>query len=565
MESSMDIMADVAAAAAAAGAAADDGGAAADGAAAAAAADDGGAAADGDGAASPPGSSGKYTLALTCDECMYDNMAPPVLPPPVVPAPVLPVSPEIDISGLNLAAALIRGDITKSQIFDECKSFKEMLKLSGIEDLVVKGEPKSGSYNAVRIGKCKFNGVEKEIVLRRPLPLQNGMENYLLRPVDDELTSKEKTRLNTELINGDFWRTCSDGEIVPQVYCCTLFKEDDMIMNCMVSEKYDLDLNDYYNQGDRRGPENDKLIAEQLYILLDKLFENHYWCVDLKPPNCVIKFEGETPIVKLIDVDSGNDEVDDFCGKKVTTLVMDSHGFRANLGILIKLILTIVFIIYLPVNIFAYLPNEDLFKDDSHGTCRAIFMSHYTGYYNDKLILGISANMITIIDAYTRTLRLIMRALGNKFLDPATVDDPVGIQQVKETLYNASYTLPNHNGRKMISPIFFNAMWEISKNAELDVMEPDKINSHLIKVAEMGINYPFGRPVSSRIIKREGLLMFDEKLREIGVATSLAEQGPSKKAKAGYSKKKRRKKRKTKKRKTKKRKTKKRKTKRRKS
>jgi hypothetical protein len=430
---------------------------------------------------------------------------------------------EMDISGVNLAVALIDGTITKHELFDRCLEFSEMIKLSDITDFYIDDDGgDEGTYNIVRRGRCKFRGEPEEkaitkVVIRTP-KLEDGGLNPLLCYGNGDLTAREIIKIKGELMNQQFWMTCSDEDIVPKVYYYTLYKRSppnqDKIMACMISEAYDNNLQNYYHQRveSESNNHNDLLIAQQLYSLMDKLFQNDFWCVDLMPSNCVIRMIEDKPVVKLIDVDAGRGDDEMFCGKKVATHRAVSHGFSANLGLLLKLIITICFVIYLPINIFAHLPNEDLFLDESHATCRAIFLSHYTGYYNDSLIVGISKAMTTIIDHYTKPLGEAMRQLGQQLPDVAA----------GEIIWNASHTIHGTGAestgadlKKMISPLFFSLIWEIARNGGISVIKGEFLAPHIVKVATMGLNYPYERQLPKYIIEREGLNLFDETLRAL--------------------------------------------------
>ena len=478
-----------------------------------------------------------------------------------------------DISGFNFAAMASRGELTRAELFSKYNSvdpnewplapnFVEMLRLSGIEDVDEQTGETSGSYNIIKMRKCKIGGEEKRVIFRHPKMTHNNYLSSRVYPEGSEvLSGEEKSILRGEVLNKEFWRTCSDKGIIPEVYCHILFKDtvNNRLTTCMVSEMYDSDLWNYYAERGGTAQDHagvDKDIAEQLYSLLDDLLELDYWCVDLKPQNCVINLREGKPIVRLTDVDSG-EGANEFCGKKEkSTYGAGDDKFKKSLGLLIKLILTIVFIVQLPVNIFSYLdgpPNSELFEDEFLVSCRLICLCNYTGYYEDPLIAGISAQMSLMIDAYMKPIRHAMR---NR------IAPRVG-GGLRDDMERASHIINVHgqSGKpyKLISPMFFNVMWAIAKNggeqiwvdvkeSKMTGVEEDKI----IEVVERGLD------ANVRQMDDQKLGIFDELARSM--LSQPTQQGPQKKRKpakkygGGYlksSKKRRTKKRRTRRRKTK--------------
>ena len=482
-----------------------------------------------------------------------------------------------DISGFNFAEMASQGELKRADLFSKYNSvdpnewpldpnFVEMLRLSGIEDVEEETEETSGSYNIIKMRKCKIGGEEKRVIFRHPKMTTN---NYLATRVSPEgsdfLSDGEKSILRGEVLNKEFWRTCSVKGIIPEVYCHILFKDKvhDRLTTCMVSEMYDSDLWNYYagrggTAQDHAGVDKD--IAEQLYSLLDDLLELNYWCVDLKPQNCVINLREGKPIVRLTDVDSG-EGANEFCGKKeVSTYGAGDDKFKKSLGLLIKLILTIVFIVQLPVNIFSYLdpPNSELFADEFLVSCRSICLCYYTGYYKDHLIAGISAQMSLMIDAYMNPIRHAMRRIATRVVGTLS-DDMTRASHIIITV--------DETGKKykLISPMFFNVMWAIAKNGGeqiwVDVKESKMTEveeNKIIEVVERGLG------ANKKQTMEEKLDEFDKFACQFLGQSLPPESRPrkqSRKAGGGYlksSKRRRTKKRRTKKRRTKKRRTKKR-------
>jgi hypothetical protein len=485
-----------------------------------------------------------------------------------------------DRSGFNFAGMASQGELTRADLFSKYNSvdpnewpldtnFVEMLRLSGIEDVEKETEETSGSYNIIKMRKCKIGGEEKRVIFRHPKMTTN---NYLATRVFPEgsevLSDGEKSILRGEVLNKEFWRTCSVKGIIPEVYCHILFKDkvhDNRLTTCMVSEMYDSDLWNYYTGRGGTAQDHagvDKDIAEQLYSLLDDLLELNYWCVDLKPQNCVINLREGKPIVRLTDVDSG-EGANEFCGKKEESIYGRSDDlFKKSLGLLIKLILTIVFIVQLPVNIFSYLdpPNSELFEDGFLVSCRLICLCNYTKYYEDPLIAGISAQMSLMIDAYMKPIRHAMRY----HIAPSVAGD------LRDDMNRASHIINAGDGSgkqyKLISPMFFNVMWAIAKNGGEQIWE-DVMNDKMTEAEENKIIEVVGKGLDASVSQMDdqklGIFdgyacdMLDQPLQQ----GSQKKRKPAKKFGAGYlksSKKRRTKKRRTKKRRTKKRRTKKR-------
>jgi len=477
-----------------------------------------------------------------------------------------------DISGFNFAAMAERGELTREELFSNSKSvnpngwplasnFVEMLRLSGIEDVEQQPGDTEGSYNIIKMRKCKIVGEEKKVIFRHPKMEHNDLSLRVSPEGSEVLSDREKSTLRGEVLNKEFWRTCSAKGIIPEVYCHILFKYtvNNRLTTCMVSEMYDSDLWNYYHGRGGTAQEHagvDKEIAEQLYSLLDDLLELDYWCVDLKPQNCVINLREGKPIVRLTDVDSG-EGANEFCGKKEkSTYAPTDDNFTQSLGLLIKLILTIVFIVQLPVNIFSYLdrpPNSELFEDEFLVSCRLICLCNCTKYYEDPLIAGISAQMSLMIEAY---MQPILRAMRNHIA--TRVAGGLSDDMIRASHIIGSY---DEHGNKLISPMFFNVMWAIAKNggeqiwddvtvSKMTGAEEDKI----IDVVKRGLD------ASPRQMKDQQLGIFDELACQM--LGQPPQQGPLKKRKpatksgGGYlksSKKRRTKKRRTKKRRTKRR------------
>jgi hypothetical protein len=220
----------------------------------------------------------------------------------------------------------------------------------------------------------------------------------------------------------------------------------------------------------------------------------------------VINLREGKPTVRLTDVDSG-EGANEFCGKKEkSTYGGGDDKFRKSLGLLIKLILTIVFIVQLPVNIFSYLdnpPNSELFADEFLVSCRSICLCYYTKYYKDHLIAGISAQMSLMIDAYMNPIRHAMRHIATRVVGPLS-DDMTRASHIIITVDESAQKY------KLISPMFFNVMWAIAKNggeqiwvdvkeSKMTGVEEDKI----IEVVERGLG------ANKKQAMEEKLGMFD--------------------------------------------------------
>lgn len=201
----------------------------------------------------------------------------------------------------------------------------------------------SGANN--NIVTLKNNNNNKKIVFRRtknPLNtipfnvlIPENFKNYLKQNNLPENNTEVDTFINTKYLlqESNIWTLAHEHNISPYlhyygIYRKTEFKQKNptasimakmlpaepyhSIYQVVISEGYDMNISDYYNNPKNDGyndkqsiklSDTDKMIANLLTDLLDKLHSKvKVICFDIKPDNCVINLDPFD--VKLIDLDA---------------------------------------------------------------------------------------------------------------------------------------------------------------------------------------------------------------------------------------------------------------------
>ena len=156
-------------------------------------------------------------------------------------------------------------------------------------------------------------GENAEIAIRiSKAPLFNLLE------LKEQKTLIDKKNFEQFLQEIKMIKSANDYDIIPEVYLHTLIHNipNHTFHLLLVGEAYDEDLKAYYGRQDQETTyfinEIDKDIARQLNELLNRLVDLEYYCVDIKPQNCVIKTELNGDVtVKLIDLET------DFCSYQI--------------------------------------------------------------------------------------------------------------------------------------------------------------------------------------------------------------------------------------------------------
>ncbi len=152
------------------------------------------------------------------------------------------------------------------------------------------------SYNTVEIyvksKENENNTYPKKIAVRlsktpsiinNKIAIDSNRNNYN----NSNITGKKINEINNSFDN---WMKASDEELVPEIlfygYCNTAEIPNDYYL-CIVSEAYDIDLYNYYNQPKSKiKPKYNILIQQQLTSLLDnKIDKLQHICVEFKITN----------------------------------------------------------------------------------------------------------------------------------------------------------------------------------------------------------------------------------------------------------------------------------------